>query len=591
MFVLVIMSVVVMFTGAFVASNQSNFASLGATQRQREAQMACESAINFCWFKLEHDSGWGKKKFEQNNWINPQKGGMEVQELKDTHRISGKMADEIGHYREASFTVDIYNQLDVGASEEGPKVPPDSVLLHVVGESAGFRSECDVLYSGEPIYDASLTAQKRITLNGDTVISNSISINPSDEGGKVGSKNWIRSNGDIHLNSFVGNANPNKTHSLSVAKTLGDQSGVIWAKGDIYAGEKKLEGDLMSEASKTTGATFAPRSRLNHDIYKLQVQDLKLGADSQKIIMDPGSYNLELSTIKWNGGLNSAQVTTLVHTASDGSKMIYYDGRRLKGIPPEAVELQMGYKTNSVRSDEDGVVSLNSGSGPSMTFTFGDWNPDLGYTKDHIFKPSEYATVEVPGDLTITSKIEGQVPRVQLNGESGNGVLQAKGNVSIQGTLRGGGAIVSEKDIWLMATEGKSAGSGGGVNVDAQQGDVVLYGKNVNIAAGGNNKISMAGLIYAEKDVNIYGTMKLMTVGTEQVWIGDDEGESAKPLELLQLRGSVVAATGGIHVTRTKNMQITYDEKYLRAVTRGLYTNPFKPTSRRRIRQVWTRVR
>jgi hypothetical protein len=587
-FVLTMMSVVVMMTGAFVASNHANFATMGASQRQREALLAAESAIHFCWFQLEHDQNWAATAFTRDADVPLPRSGLEVRQHKNTTKISGKVLDQVGHAHEATFTVNIFNQLG-RAAQNNPRVPADSVLLRVVGESGGFKSECDVLYSGEPIYDAALTAQNDITLNGETALANTIAINPSDDGGVKGSKNWIRANGNIKLNKFVG-ANPGANDTLTVGKARGDQAGVIWAKGDIFAGNDVLRGDLLRDAIEKTGANFAPRSRLNHDVYKLKEEDLKLGDEASKITMSPGSYNLELSTVSWNGG--SQEVTTLVHTGVDGKKRIFYDGRRIDDVEAAGLTFEYGEDVTSVRSDANGVVRLDSGDGPSMTFTFGEWVDGTGYTKDHVFKPSEWSTVEVPGHLQITTKIEGQVPQVQLAPSGGDGVLKATGNVEIQGTLRGRGSIVAGGDIWLMAQEGKgsNADGGGAVDVDAQQGDVVLFGKNVNIAAGGNRAISMAGLIYAEEDVNIFGSMKLVTEGTRQFWVGDEAGESSLALNHLELRGSVVAAGGNISVTRTRNMDITYDEKYLRAVTRGLYTNPTNPTARRRIRQAWVRA-
>ena len=566
--VLTVASVVVMMTGAFVMANSANFNSLGASQRQREADLVTQSAIQFIYYQMEIDQTFGRDPFKTAEPIKLEGGGLRVERVPDKSfaQLKGALLDESGTGREPSFTATIYNHLDLPATPRGanPYVPADAVLIRVVGRSGTFNSTCDVLYRGEPLFDSSITANKLVALDS----NNSIHIYSKDR-----SRNWLRSNGDIRLNGFA-----NGNGSTELHKDDGGTQGVIWAKGDIYsAGNSKgLEGKALADASLAAKGVLAPKSRLNHDIYKLTPDDLTVfksgetkGAQSWGA-MRPGTYSVDLSKVSWvdGDGIQSAYVKTVSYTPPDGvgDKIVWYDGRKVG----EQLILPQGWGVQSYRSDPDGVVRLGGTSDlkPAMTFDF----ENNAFVADN-------SSIRVDGDLRITSKLDGVFPTIKLKSdEASSGVIKAVGgSISVQGTLTGGGALVADGDIKLMCNPNLKTGEETNVTADKSAG-VVLYGENVNIYGGSNKTIEFKGLIYANNDVNMFGGVKVVTSGGDLNWVGTDD-----TLDTLNLQGAVVARSGGVNIAQTKDVNLTYDQEYLKKLTKGM------PDNRRRIAHLWTR--
>ncbi|ODT78600.1 hypothetical protein ABS71_01765 [bacterium SCN 62-11] len=137
--------------------------------------------------------------------------------------------------------------------------------------------------------------------------------------------------------------------------------------------------------------------------------------------------------------------------------------------------------------------------------------------------------------------------------------------------------MVADGDINLMCNPNKKTGEETNVEADKTSG-VVLYGENVNIYGGSNRKVELKGLIYANNDVNIHGGVKVVTENGNLVWQGTDD-----KLESLQLQGAVVARAGSVNIAQTENVGLTYDQDYLKKLTKGM------PNNRRRIAHLWTR--
>lgn len=551
MLVLTVASVVVMLTGAFVAANHANFASLGANQREREAEMAKESATQWCYYKLEENQNFGKEEFDQPDY-SPPDGGLRIKR-RSKNQLEGWLVDDKGSGREPHFTISIVNNLNSAkypvssAQEVGEiSIPSDAVLLRVDADSGGFHSRCDILYRGEPLFDASITA-KSLSLS----TNNHIKIASTDK-----NRNWVRSNSDIILND----SSQSDVSTKFVAAADGSNAdGVIWAKGDIKtqaldgaSDPKTLSGAELANVANSIGGTLAPKSRVNHDIYKLAPEDLRAGpskSDQAWGGMAPGTYALnsnEDGTFKY-----------LTYTAPDGSTKNWY-----YGIGDSVDGAWVGAVDGVVR-----IGGVNTG-GAAMKYDFFSNT----FTLDN-------SAIFVDGDLKITSNISGDVPTISLTSSDwSSGALRAKGSIELQGTLSGDGALVAGNTLRLMCNPKDWSGEGANVDADKSSG-VVLFGHDVNIYAGSNHNISFKGLIYAENDVNLYGGLKKSSGDGGVNWVPEDAA-----LDKLQLEGAVVARNGHVNIGRTKEVTLTYNPTYLNTLTKGM------PDDRRRIGHVWTRT-
>ncbi|MFN8610520.1 MAG: hypothetical protein U0931_23475 [Vulcanimicrobiota bacterium] len=568
--VLTVASVVVMLTGAFVVANNANFSSLGASQRQREADLTAESAAQFIYFQLENDQTFARQPFTDNDPIDLPGKGMRVNHLSGSShgRLRGVLLDESDTGREPTFTADIYNNLNQkDAQHPGFLVPADSVLIRIEARSGSFTSRRDVLYRGEPLYDASITANKLV----DLASNSSINIYSKDR-----ARNWLRSNGKIHLNSF---AKDSAVHT-TIHKDASSTPGIIWAKDYIYSGsDQPLQGADLSKAAERSGGVLAPKSRINHDIYKLSADDLSVfkAGDTKDFqswgVMAPGTYSVENSKVYWNNDTEYAEVKTVTYTPDDGGdKVVWYDRRQLVNAPVN-LSLPQGWGVQSTTSNNSGIVGVGgtSDNTSAMTFDF-DKNEFL----------ADNSSIVVHGNLRITSKIDGVVPSIKLKStEYSSGVIRTTdgGSIVVQGTLSGGGALVAEGDVKLMCNQDTLTGAETNVEADKSAGVVLYGGKNVTIFGGSNRNIQFKGLIYSENDVNIWGGAKVVTANGNLAWEPTED-----TLDLLELQGAVVAHTGGVNIAQTKDVTLTYDQDYLRKLTKGM------PANRRRIAHLWTRA-
>ncbi|ODT76971.1 hypothetical protein ABS71_02915 [bacterium SCN 62-11] len=567
--VLTVASVVVMTTGAFVMANSVNFTSLSASRRQREADLVTASALEFLYFQLESDQTFARQPFSDEAEM-AMRGGLRVRHVKNPGKavLQGAFLDESATGSEPTFTAEIVNRLDRNGSG---KVQADTVLLSIVGRSGAFTSRCDALFRGEPLFDASLTANRLVALNRNESVK-LLSRDPA--------RNWLRSNGDILLNGFAQGQG-----TTTISSGPGSPQGVVWAKGEIFSeGEQQgLSGEKLARASQAAGGLLAPRSRLNHDIYKLTPADLSVFKQdetkaSQSVgRMRAGTYSVEWAKVYWQeeGATRSKDVKSVSFTPSDypqSKKIYWYDGRSLDS---SNLVLPEGWESSS-RCDEDGVVQLggtnvNTADGQNvaaMTYRFDD---DAFVTDD--------SSIEVEGDFRIISQIDGLVPSISLkSNESSTGVIRATkgGSIVIQGTLSGGGALVADQDIQLMSNPKLNQETN--VEADKSAGVVLYGGGNVSIFGGANRAIQFKGLIYAEKDVSIYGGLKVNTRNGRLSLEG-----TADTLDVLDLQGAVVARSGSVDIAGTKNVSLTYDPDYLQKLTKGM------PENRRRISRLWVR--
>lgn len=564
--VLMIASIFTMLTGAFLTVHRSNFATLSANERQREARMACQAGVQFAIYQLQQDQTWARQPFSANRDISPP-NGLIVSEVRGQRTIRGQVLPTQPYQNAAHFEVSIVNRLDLAASEDG-SVPADKVLLAVRGNSGSFALRCDVLLQGEPLYDASLTGHTSILM--DHGLENLI-VDSADA-----ARNWIRSNGDIRLGNFVG---PSANEKVTIVNRPDHPQGVVWAKGDITAAGRRLEGDLLDEAIAGSGGLFSARSRIHHDIYELSRDDLNI-PDGEPVRLDPGIYaiSLEERRLRPPGGGDEVvhRVKAMTHTSPSGEKTIWYNDSEYLStavffgydlVPPAGVSQVHMAQNHEIRLGQN---PYNAAWG-ALRFNF-----DL----------NEFATVsqfplKVEGSVAIVTDLPEDDPfyrpNIKLDGDDWkSGVFEASGDVTFQGTVSGSGAVVAGRNLALGTRADLEADSN-----ETTASGVVLHGGNVTILGGNKPEVTFKGLIYAQNDFNVYGGAKFNVELDNGPRI--DVVRSDRSLDRVHIEGAAVAQAGRIWMSTTKKVDLRYNEAYLKALTKGFRDN------RRRVSQVWSR--
>jgi hypothetical protein len=571
---LLVTSLLVVLVGAFVAANHSNFATMGASFRQREALQAAHSGVQFCFGRLEHNQQWGKSDFTGQTL--DLGTGFTVEEVATSRRIEGRLAEN------QTFTVRLYNNLDNDLGLTTPPVPRDSVLLQVTGRSGGFGYSAEVLYKGAPLYDAGLTANNDITLVG----NKNLAVMTADP---LGVHNVLRSNKNIVLGHFLEN---NPTENVRINRQANQPPGVIWAKGDIYHAKQDfdvgaqyevLSGDKLSAAQQKTGGLLTPRSRSHHDIYELKPSDLVVPSANAQL--DAGVYFVSSETVRY--GDTTVKVRSLAIHRAGRPPEIHYDasGFAAAGIPvsntgtglPEGFVFPDSWGTAEqlVRHD-DGVVRLGTGPAPADRPGFGPHAMMYSFG-DNVFQTNPNTSVDVEGELVIFSDVPDQAPVIALTADGdGSGVIKASSHMSLMGTVQGRGSLISENgNLVVMAS----------ASVDSDSQDlgskVVLYGDNVTMYGGKKPHLAFNGLIYAKHNLAIEGGYQLELVDGALQFVKAPESERLKSITI---NGAAVAQDGAITMARADAVTILYNEEYLKKFTKGM------PNNRRRLEQMWWRT-
>jgi len=543
--VLLVTGLMLLLTTAFLSLQQGNFSTLAASQRQREALLVAQSAVAFVQARLEEDQQFARQPFSSHRDISPD-SSLQVHTVSGSTLLRGQLLDV---QNPQLFEVSILNNLDQGARPHGSQTcPRDSAWLAVTARSSDFVYRAEVLLRGEPLYDASLTANGNITFV----------ENPLTRFSSTTARNWVRSNKDISFSEFV----QSDDYRVQVEQSTGRPRGVIWAKGDILSNGRALTGGELGQAQSRSGGILAPRSRLHNDIYKLEKQDLKINR-TRHATLNPGRYLIDERRV--HGTLNGVPyekfVKALTFYGSSGEARTWYDAREI----PDNLVIDGQWDGAAQILAYGGDVELGSGpdgQGAAMVYTFGDDS----------FTSTDSARIEVDGDLIIESEVSTSTAFIRLkNDESveGSGAIVADGHISIQGRLHGSGALVAEKDIWLMAHSDLDSEANAGV---------VLYGRNVNIFGGNDPNVSFKGLVYAADNFFVHGGVQKETIANQVVWVATDD-----TLDSLFIDGAVVAQAGAITVVKSREAHFRYNEDYITQFTRGLGGN------HRKLEQMWWR--
>lgn len=565
---LLVSMLLVMLSTAFFHVNRGNLMTAAAAFKQRRALLAAQSGIAWVRSRLEANQDYARLPFDQA--ASYACGDMLVTEQPGEKRVSGSFSTQQGRDNDA-FSVRIYNNLGgvppVGATLNGQYVPPDAVHLHVEGVSGGFKTALEVVYAGEPLYDASAVSHGNLDMQG-APYWHIASKDPR--------RNWVRSNRDIRVHRNLLDPPGALGSRVAFETPSGSSPGILWARGDLYAGNTKLDQPAdLALAMQRIGGQISSRSLLRNEIYQLHLEDLKLPADHKTI--GPGRYVVSNKSVdvtftyEQADGPHTCTVPlpykSVTHIDPDGARTTWYNQGDLDqaqslaaaNVPADAQNLSVTLGGVDGTPATGGKTYLN-GAGNGFEFDFATSQ----------FKMTTSDRFDVDGSLEIgyedeLEEGESYAVSVQFpSPESGmSAALNVTGDLNLKGEVRGKAGIAAEGDISLAVPCVD-------VEADASQ-PIVVYGKkDVNIMAnnsaqdGQNFMLKLRGLVYAEKNLRV---------------------ASSKPVGGAEFEGAIVARDGDISMqigymdSSANQVKFTFDPKYFEAFTRGLSGN------RRRLRQ------
>ena len=546
--VLLVTFVLTMLVGAFFGVNQSSFAALAATSRRKEAMLAADTGLNYVRFQLERDQAWGTNipGFSQQvgTAFKASAGG-------GGNTVLGEFPDG------RRFEATVENHLAQPASGT---FPADSVRVTCTGFSGGFQVKVAVIFKGEPIYDAAASTNGKISV--DTKDWEIKSQDPI--------RNWVRANDDITTPDVLSPPPPLPQQAPRMKFNPGPGSnaqGVLWSRKDIYSGAQLVNDTAKKEemAGKINGIV-APRSTMNYNLYDLQLTDLKVPDNSSIVNVPPGRYVVTQAAavpIKnvdhydgWFGAYSGTTqddqppqaIQTLTYYPPVGSPVVYYPTSELLRVRQSA-----GVRPPAGGTEVGDVV--NPGGIPGFSYNFAtrkfEFADSKQYKVDGDFTTGYEAPTLPSGVIPLTAVDPDIVFSSGTAGTAPPTFVNVTGNFKVTGTVTGRGALATGGDMNFVADADLSS---------ATTDPLVLYsGNNVNIDATGKSDVRFTGLVYARNEFTVSSTTDIQTVN---------------------VTGSLVARNGGIKMARANKVILTYDQSYLKQLTKGL------PNGRRRLSQM-----
>lgn len=368
-----------MMTTSFVAINHGNFALMTAAADQEEAVAACQAGYSYAWYALEHDKRFGKG-FAQGT----QPSQAQLDDLSslftitvvDSNTLTAKLLGPDGEDRDASFTLEIQNNLPadsveivpaIPAAADHPQVPPDCVFLRITGTAGGVTRVLETMLTYAPLVDSIASSDNQIHIDStDGIVFDS----------KDRFRNFVRSNGRINLQNQHKDAPiefrweaMEKELFLKLKATTGAPDADVKAQvEDILRGRKgdlKAKGDILMRGKSTTerpefrleqerasNGRISPNSTREHQLLDIKFDDFRLKDDTTKeFAIKEGLYVF---------GSADYHVT--------------YRGRAVwKNGTEEAIADAQGEMDMSFPALERKIASTNSDGGISGTTTVERW--------------------------------------------------------------------------------------------------------------------------------------------------------------------------------------------------------------------------
>lgn len=578
--VLTMLCVLTLLTTAFVAINHSNFGLLAASADQEAATRACYNAYAFAHYALENNKSWGV-----NFLTNPPGETADVSsemdiEVLDERTLRGTLKNEDGALTGVTFTLTVINNLRPGGGVVTipgfRSVRPESIYLHIVGNSSGLQRRLETVFAAPPLYDSSALANGVIDIEARTgLVFDSLDRY----------RNTVRANSDIYLPDGV--AAPRVRFDWTADPSLNalPRKGLLWSNGAIHAGSYDLSDPSRAfhrgVFERNSKGFLANNAAKNNNIYDLAFDDFKMYDTTPQVDIKPGEYVFTAVTYTVNydyptelGIVNTSQAVSypaLVRKVGGvsqemwvkdgtvpaaGTSMPGVDGSVIRSITPDrtaGVEHQLADGIIRLRDIAVNPATLPGGTSASIDIEGADFNVGAD------------TILNVVGDFAMTSEV-GTAPgpgrsrdveaKLHLGFDLGGtpaarnlGAIKATGKITVR-EVDGNGALVAGQDLTMQA--------GGQVSTDPHIGIALYGGRDVIMdAAGMADEDASAvdskfkGLVYAGRNFEMRKPPDEVTVPTS-----------------VDIEGALVARNGNLIIQDSTNVKLTYNPAFLTKIVK-----------------------
>lgn len=557
MTVVILVSILLMLTGAFMQVNRTHFGMINNRQDQEDARSACLAAYNYTLYKLEHDRNWAKGLFDGSD--DPiLSADLRVTQVLDTHDIVGDFPG-----RKASFKATILNNLnETTVSPEG--VPPGCAKILIQGTARNSVRSASGLIHVAPLFDASVISRRSLTVDAENLAVRS--VDPY--------RNLVRAEDQISIPQVL---TASKTRFMAAGSSAPDSKGTIWSRGGIQTGDpsggyQSISGSNVVTANANSGGRFVPNAEQHFEVHDLKASDIKV--PSNKSTLDSGEYRFTKADARvqytayrkasdpvgYSGTVN-ADIHVLEHYDDPNDPMparVFRTATRDNDLKDQ-IRVPNETGTGTVRPEKVVINDLDIDYGLPGT------PPDIKIGDNHnldregrgtvlaelgrqTITVKAGTTVETDRDLMVTSR-RGDRPTLTLGSKGNPPALVAGGSLKLENALTDGvGTLVAlDGDVSFQPLSSSLS-----VNTSKSSRGLVVFASNdikmTNPDPGGDWRFR--GLIYARGGFEF-----------------DANGANTR------LDGTIVSLGADLNITRANQVELVYNPAYLELVESNMPLN------------------
>jgi len=493
LFVLFLLSLVVMFLGALIVLNQSSIRLATGLSADKNATANCQSGLDYAWQMLERDTTFGRNLFPDNAncGSNTASDRMELR-LRNpdgslaSQRVQGRYLDK----ENSGFEIYISNNLTNGAAQalsngiSGSRLIPGRCVLVCVRGIEGKRTRTlEVLLQKSPFVSHSLFAGGDVTAHWGT------SVGQWDVLSNDPFRNSIRTKGKLSVDRVTSGGLKFSPTGGGTASTYGRYGAAMPSKG-VFSGGTELDSDGYDDAARQSRGLVLSRSAQEDRIKSLGSDDLR--KPDINVSLPGGAYRFEKTSfdvkIEWEQEETKmvpgpfgpvpikvwepkSQTKTLPARAfaryanenSTEPEQMWLAKQHLPqpptgaGISGGRVTVQNEPNSQVVTLTSDGKFPLQGTGGLAANINFAEGTFDI---------PAN-TMLTFDGDFRLQHRglAEGDArPKVRLvnainddNDQPLTAGLRAKGDLTIEGGLRGSGTVMADGKLEMYAESSLSA--------------------------------------------------------------------------------------------------------------------------------------
>ena len=491
--VLLILSLVVMFLGALISTNQTSIRLATGLNADKNATANCQSGLDYTWQLLERDQTFGRLPFADNSipGYNQVAARLDIHLRNPNNNIDSQYIEARYQDRpDAGFRVRISNKMNLTATtraQDNPlsnqPIPPYSVMVKVEGFDGRRTRVLEVLLQKAPFVSHAL-------FSGDDVKCDwATSVSQWEVASNDPFRNSIRTKGRLLMDRITsGSLKFNPTQGAS-ASTFGRYGAALPSHGVFdTAGSVELDSDGYNDASRQSRGMVLARSVQDDKIKDLTPDAVK--APELNVSLPGGVYRFEKTRfdvkLDWQEEVNETytdpsgnpQTRRVWENRSDTKELYarafarYTNENDAQAAQMWLAQQHLPHPPASSATIRGGRVSVVNQPNAQVLTLADDGAFDLPGTSGGLAARVNFAegTFDVPANTKLTFdgsfklqhrglSAEDARPKVRLVNESNpddesqplTASIRARGDLIIEGGLRGSGSVVADGKLEMYA--------------------------------------------------------------------------------------------------------------------------------------------